>query len=86
MATIQVRIDSDLKESAEELFDEIGIDTATAIRLFLKQCVNHNSIPFALSATDGFYNKHNIARIKKAVDDLDAGKGVSHELLEVEHE
>ncbi len=48
MATtnINVRVDSELKKSAEELFDDLGINMSTAITMFLKTAVSHEGIPF----------------------------------------
>ena len=45
---IQVRVDQTLKFEAEQLFADIGLDMPTAIRLFLKQSVINNGIPFTL--------------------------------------
>ena len=50
MATIQIRIDDQLKSEAEAVFSAIGIDTTTAIRAFLKQSVLHRGLPFELRA------------------------------------
>jgi addiction module RelB/DinJ family antitoxin len=46
---IQVRVDTELKRQAEELFADLGIDAPSAIRLFLKQAVAKNSIPFPIT-------------------------------------
>lgn len=48
MATIptQIRIDSELKKQAAELFDELGLDMSGAVTLFLRQCVLHDGLPF----------------------------------------
>lgn len=46
MSTIQVRVDDDLKSKADTLFKELGIDTTSAIRMFLTQAVAYNGIPF----------------------------------------
>jgi addiction module RelB/DinJ family antitoxin len=46
---IQVRIDEQLKTDAESLFADLGLDTPSAIRLFLKQAVAQNGIPFAIT-------------------------------------
>ena len=35
MATLQVRIDDTLKAQADTLFSSLGLDTSTAIRIFL---------------------------------------------------
>lgn len=45
---IQVRVENKLKAQAEELFEDLGLDTASAIRLFLKQAVMYQGIPFAI--------------------------------------
>jgi len=43
---LQVRIDSELKEKAKEVFENSGIDMSSAVRLFLQQAVVQNRIPF----------------------------------------
>ena len=50
---IQVRVETELKRQAEELFADLGIDAPSAIRLFLKQAVAKNSIPFPITRTEG---------------------------------
>ena len=40
MSYIQIRIDDELKEEAVKLFNELGLDLSTAIRLFLKQSID----------------------------------------------
>jgi DNA-damage-inducible protein J len=46
---IHARIDSRLKKSADHIFSEIGISTAEAIRLFLKQVELHRGLPFPVA-------------------------------------
>ena len=48
MATtnINVRVDANLKQSAESLFADLGLNMSTAITMFLKSAVNHDGIPF----------------------------------------
>lgn len=50
MATtnINVRVDADLKKSAEELFSDLGLNMSTAINMFLKAAVNQERIPFEI--------------------------------------
>ena len=51
--TIQVRVDDQLKESADILFSSLGLDTSTAIRIFLVASMNAGGIPFAvINSTD----------------------------------
>lgn len=48
MANLQVRVDDQLKAQADALFASIGLDTSSAIRVFLKQSVLRGGIPFEL--------------------------------------
>jgi addiction module RelB/DinJ family antitoxin len=51
-SVIQVRVDTQLKEDAESLFSDLGLDIPSAIRLFLKQSIARNGIPFPLKRGD----------------------------------
>jgi len=55
-SVIQVRVDTALKKEAENLFSEIGLDISSAMRLFLKQAVVHNGIPFAMQRQGTFFD------------------------------
>ena len=48
MATslIQLRVDEKLKKQADELFADLGLDTGTALRIFLKQALKVGGLPF----------------------------------------
>lgn len=48
-ATIQVRVDAEIKKAADDLFTELGLDTPTAIRMFLSKAVQLNGLPFDVS-------------------------------------
>ena len=50
--TIHARVTPATKEKAEAVFASIGITTSQAISLFLTAVVNHNGMPFALTAPD----------------------------------
>jgi DNA-damage-inducible protein J len=52
--TIQVRVDDELKDSADALFASLGLDTSTAIRMFLVASMENGGIPFSV--------KHNADR------------------------
>ena len=43
---LQVRVDRGLKEEAAAIYDAIGIDLPTAIRMFLKRTVMVGGLPF----------------------------------------
>lgn len=48
---IQIRVEEKLKHEADLVFEDLGLDTPTAIRLFLKKVVVSQSIPFELKVT-----------------------------------
>lgn len=50
-ATLQVRMDADLKEQAEELYKKLGTSFAEAVRIFAKQSVRENAMPFRICMT-----------------------------------
>jgi len=52
MSFIQIRIDDTLKNQATILFDELGIDLSTAIRLFLKKSLQVGGLPFDVRLSD----------------------------------
>lgn len=47
-ATLQIRVEDNLKEQAMALFERLGLDLPTAIRIFLKKSVAENGVPFEL--------------------------------------
>ena len=46
MAVLQVRVDDELKNQASAIFNGLGMDLSTAIRMFLKKAVLERGIPF----------------------------------------
>ena len=48
MSNINIRVDSDKKAKAQELFSSLGMDMSTAINLFLSQSLEFNGIPFVI--------------------------------------
>lgn len=61
---IQVRIDSEIKKQASELFKTLGLDMSSAINLFLHQCILRGGIPFSVEVPQ--YNKETIEAMKEA--------------------
>ena len=73
--SVQVRVDEEMREQADDLFRGLGMDTATAVRIFLAAAIRRRGIPFDVAETDGFYNPYNLARIADAVREMDEGGG-----------
>ena len=47
---VTIRVDKDLKEQAEVLFDRLGMNMSTALNVFLRKAVDEAAIPFPVSA------------------------------------
>ncbi|MCL2218195.1 MAG: type II toxin-antitoxin system RelB/DinJ family antitoxin [Defluviitaleaceae bacterium] len=47
---INIRMDKALKEQAESLLSELGMNMTTAFNIFLRQTVRERAIPFQISA------------------------------------
>lgn len=54
-ANLQVRIPSDLRSDANDVFEELGLDMGTGIKLYLKKVVRTRSIPFKVDVKDENY-------------------------------
>ena len=59
---MHTRIDSRLKKSAESVFSHMGLSTAEAIRLFLKQVELHKGLPFPVAIP----NRETVEAMKEA--------------------
>ena len=50
VTNINIRVDSDVKKEAQNVFSSMGLDMTTAINIFLRQAIRLRSIPFAVTA------------------------------------
>lgn len=73
-ATIQTRIDPDVKKQAKRILDTLGISMSEAIGAYLRQIVLRKGIPFELKIP-------NEATIQ-AVEQLETGKGSTFENID----
>ena len=44
--TVNISMDADLKEQAEELFHELGMNLSTAFQIFVRQSLREGGLPF----------------------------------------
>lgn len=61
---VQIRVDSEIKKQAGELFSSLGLDMSTAVNLFLYQCVLRGGLPFNVEKPK--YNSETIAAMAEA--------------------
>lgn len=89
MATtvLQIRMDEDLKNEAADLFDKMGMDLPTAIRVFLKRAVAEKAIPFEVREPRAAYSTNRgIAALRalQAQAEANGVAGMSEEEIEAE--
>ncbi|MDR0339346.1 MAG: type II toxin-antitoxin system RelB/DinJ family antitoxin [Desulfovibrio sp.] len=83
MANVQVKVDDHLRDTAQAVAASMGLDLASAVRIFLTQMVRENGLPFK-PAGDPFYSERNMAALDKSIAQLNAGQTVAKTLDELE--
>lgn len=86
LTTITARVDAGDKAAFDRFCSGVGLNTSTAINLFVKAVLRENRIPFELTpaSPDPFFSEENLAYVKKSVSELRSGKGTVHELIEAD--
>lgn len=65
---VQIRVDEDLKNEAASIYERLGLDLPTAIRVFLKKSVEESGIPFSLKISTEKRNRRHADAILKAAN------------------
>lgn len=76
MATLQVRIDDKTKKSAQKVLDKIGMDMSSAVKVYFKQIVITQGLPFQLLTENGLTIEQE-QEIIKASEEAKRGVNVS---------
>lgn len=76
-ATIQLRVDKETKRKAQKAFDSMGLDFSSAIKLFLKNVIITQSIPFEIRTENGFTPAQEKEMLEEAEYALKYGKRYS---------
>ena len=77
---VTIRMDREIKERAERMFDDFGMNLSTAFGIFARQALRQGKIPFEIC--DPFYSEENQARLARSIADAEAGKLTVHDLIE----
>ena len=80
-AVLQTRLDKTLKQDADAFFESIGMDTTTAIRIFLKQTLIQRKIPFEIVQDNSFYSEKNIKALEHSKTQMENGQHSIRELV-----
>lgn len=74
METISFRLEDREKEELKEIFEEMGLDLSTGMRLYVKRVLATRSIPFELKAISSFeqsvldFERGDIVKVKSTKD------------------
>lgn len=74
MANINIRIDDELKEESKEIFDQLGLDLTSGIKIYLNQVVREKGIPFSVTLETPL--------IVQAANDIQSGNYKSFETID----
>ena len=80
---VTIRLDRDVKEQAERMFSNFGMNLSTAFNIFARQALRQGKIPFEIY--DPFFSEKNQTELNRRISDIEAGKNLkTHELIEIE--
>jgi DNA-damage-inducible protein J len=82
---VNILIDKELKEQAEDFFNELGLNMSSAFNIFVRQSLRQGKIPFELSLViDPFYSPTNMAVLRRSLQEANEGKFVTKTLEELQ--
>lgn len=82
MVNVNVRMSETDRDMLANFCSNVGMSISTLFNVFAKKVINENRIPFNIEYEDPFYSEGNMKFLMKGIKQLNAGKGVEHELIE----
>ena len=76
-ATFSIRMDEQLKRQMDEICNEFGMTTSTAINIFAKTVVRERRIPFEIKASDDPFSKERTLEVMKKMRESAIRNGAS---------
>ena len=79
-ASVNVRIQEDIKKQAEEILEELGISRTVAIEMFYRQIILNNGIPFEVAIPNASKSREELTpeefdkMMKVAVKQVEEGR------------
>ena len=74
MTTVTVRVDTETKEAAAAVYERLGLDVSTAVRMFLKQTISRDRLPLDLSGPAPY--EITADELRRRLDDVRAGRNL----------
>ncbi|MDR1905785.1 MAG: type II toxin-antitoxin system RelB/DinJ family antitoxin [Clostridiales bacterium] len=77
---LHIRVKQNVKEEAEEIFEQIGLTSAQAINIFLNKVINTNGIPFDLKVPE--FNKETLSALQEAKNIVNGKSKPNHKSID----
>ena len=85
-----MRIDEDLKNQATDVFEQLGLDLPTAIRIFLRRSIAVDGMPFELKNNRAEWDRMPCSwtadelkeQVRLSLDDIKNGRTISSDEFE----
>ena len=68
--SMSIRLDSEVKEQAQQVFNHLGMDMTTAINIFLRQAIQYQGLPFDVRLDES-------RKLLEVLTDLDQNRNMS---------
>ena len=68
--SMRIRLDSEVKEQAHQVFNNMGMDMNTAINIFLRQAIQYQGLPFDVRLDEN-------RKLLEVLTDLDQNRNMS---------
>ena len=68
--SMSIRLDSEVKEQAQQVFNNLGMDMTTAINIFLRQAIQYQGLPFDVRLDEN-------QKLLQVVMDVDKNRNMS---------
>ena len=68
--SMSIRLDSEVKEQAQKVFNNLGMDMTTAINIFLRQAIQYQGLPFDVRLDEN-------RKLLEVLTDLDQNRNMS---------
>lgn len=68
--SMSIRLDSEVKEQAQQVFNHLGMDMTTAINIFLRQAIQYQGLPFDVKIDEN-------RKLLQVVTDVDQNRNMS---------
>ena len=68
--SMSIRLDSEVKEQAQQVFNHLGMDMTTAINIFLRQAIQYQGLPFDVRIDEN-------QKLLQVVMDVDQNRNMS---------